>query len=104
MHTLLDMDTHADMPIRIRMGGTPLWCLNLALRVLMELESVVFSGSPPGGSTFVSISRVDSSRSGRSSRSRVSTRSMEEGQDRDAGRGKGGERVTDPISIIGGKM
>ena len=38
MHTLLDMD----MPIRIRMAGTPLWRLNLPLRVLMQLESVIY--------------------------------------------------------------
>ena len=66
MHTLLDMDTHTDMPIRICMAGTPLWHLNLPLRVLMELESVVISGSALSGSTFASISRVDSSHLGRS--------------------------------------
>jgi hypothetical protein len=89
-------------PIRIRMGGTPLSRLNVPLRVLMELESVIISVSAPGGSTFASISRVNPSRSGGSSGSGGSTGSME-GQDRDAGRGKGGESVTNPIPIIGGK-
>ena len=50
------------------------------MRGTMELESVVISGSTPGGSTFASILRVDSSRSGRSSGSGGSTGSMEEGR------------------------
>jgi len=70
----------------------------------MELESVIISRSAPGGSTFASISRVDPSHSGRSSGSGGSTGSMEEGQDRNAARGKGGESVTNPIPIFGGKM
>lgn len=88
MDTLLDMDTHTDMLIRIHMEGTRLWCLNLPLQVLMELECVIISGSAPGGSTLASILRVDSSRSGRLSGSSSFTGLMEEGQDRDAGCGK----------------
>ena len=88
MHTFLDVDTHMNMLIRICMGGT------------MKLESVVISGSTPGGSTFASILRVNSSHSGRSSGSGGSTGSMEEGQDR----GKRGKSVMNPIPIIGGKL
>jgi len=37
--TPLDTSTHTDVPTCIRMGGTPLWDLNLPMRVvLMELE------------------------------------------------------------------
>jgi len=65
----------------------------------------ITSGSAPGGTT--SISRVDSSRSGRSSSpggSEGSMEEVEEGQDRDVGGGKGGENVSNPIPIVGGKM
>jgi hypothetical protein len=64
----------------------------------------IVSGSAPGGTT--SISRVDSSRSGRSLGSGGSAGSMEEvteGQDRDADGGKVGESITIPIPIVGGK-
>ena len=74
------------------------------MRGTMELESVVISGSTPGGSTFASILRVDSSRSEQSSGSGGSTGSMEEGQEQDMGRGKGGKSVMNPIPIIGGKL
>ena len=62
----------------------------------------IISRSSPGG--MISISRVHSSRSGRSSGSGGSAGSMEEGKDRDAGGGKGGESMTNPIPILGGKM
>jgi hypothetical protein len=68
---------------------------------------VIVSGSAPGTSTSASISRIDSSRSGRSSGPGGSVRSMEEfkeGQDRDAGGGKSEESVSNPIPIVGGKM
>ena len=75
MHTPLDTGTHTHI--------TSVWA--------------------PGGMT--SISRVDLSRSGRSSGSGSSAGSMEveESQDRDAGGGKGGENVSIPIPM-GGKM
>jgi len=67
----------------------------------------IISGFAPGGSTSVSISRVDSPHSGRSSGSGGSAGSMEEvkeGQDQDAGGGKSGESMSNPIPIVGGKM
>jgi hypothetical protein len=65
----------------------------------------IVSGSAPGGTTSISESRVDSSRSGRSLGSGGFAGSMEEvteGQDRDADGGKVGESVTNPIPIVGG--
>jgi len=66
----------------------------------------IISGFAPGGSTSASISRVDSPHSGRSSGSGGSSGSMEEvkeGQDQDAGGGKSGESMSNPIPIVGGK-
>lgn len=65
----------------------------------------IVSGLVPGGTS--SISRVDSSRSGRSLGSGGSAGSMEdmtEGQDRYADGRKVGESATIPIPIVGGKM
>jgi len=58
----------------------------------------IISGSAPGGTT--AISRMDSSRSGRSSGSGPA--GMEE--ERDGGDVKGEESVSNPIPIVGGKM
>jgi len=63
---------------------------------------VIISGSSAPGGT--AISRVDSTRSGRSSSGSAGSVSMMVGEGKDGDDAKGGEGVTDPIPIAGGKM
>ena len=98
MHILLDISTHMDMPISIRMGDTPLGRLNM---LLMELEIWPLSLARHLVVRLRSREWIRPVRGGR-----PALRALPDlrGEERDGGDEKGGEAVTNPIPIVGGKM